>query len=361
MRNCILIVASFCVMASAQISADSTDFKHPIGHTEIFNKSTTHIPVSELTKSGPNTYWNFTGIGYEKRDTTWIVDTITNLEGLQIEDYNYVVYSPEHNQYNYFLITSQGLYWKALVVHDKVKSDSIGSYFLFNSSSPYLSFPLETSNSFLCTLNTTGGYKTINDPAEWRDKYAANVNGWGKVRISLGEFDALKITHKTVSAQWQSRGDSVFYLIVINSWVSKGFGTLASSTASVKVLNRSDTVGKTLNYETFKVLDMVCLRNQLGLQLPKNKELQRSFDVFPNPASNASSIVIRGIQGRNYQLELVDIEGRLINRIQQHGARINLGNLSYPGRPVSPGNYLLNISEDPNKISATIKLIVMNP
>ena len=92
--------------------------------------------------------------------------------------------------------------------------------------------------------------------------------------------------------------------------------------------------------------------NTTGLSEEELKDL--NMTIFPNPASDLIAIQANGLLRENLNLELYDLEGRLIDSQQ-----LNQGSTIwyFDTRIVYPGNYFLKISSKADDIIKPVVII----
>jgi hypothetical protein len=75
------------------------------------------------------------------------------------------------------------------------------------------------------------------------------------------------------------------------------------------------------------------------------QELGSSIQLFPNPTSGEFSVIIEDARNRDFQFELIDFQGRVIDRRQEEDLR-GRQELRFDLSSYAEGLYMLRISSE---------------
>jgi len=222
-----------------------------------------------------------------------------------------------------------------------VSSEAI-SYELVNSSATVVSQGQINDGTISIVGITAGDYNlTLNLGGVYSFSKAVSVTGSANATIELSEIPTIIGTNETLNITAQSNGAIVWLL---NNQVI-GIGSMLNyqfTEAGIYTLTTRSTQGECVNEvnSTIAVSDLTIGFSEIA---------QQNFNIVPNPAQNASSIIFSSKQVNEFvKIQMIDVTGKTLytNHLEvSAGTQVNL-----PVQNLATGIYLVSVSGDHSRL-----------
>ena len=279
---------------------------NPYGTANLFTTNPTGFTTG---LSGANQTWNYSGFSLTPNGTAVSTSITTSPFANSFPEANYFIKTVTNGSstYSIYKLTSEKLELLGLT------TDS--SIIINFSPNPQTQF--EFPYTYNSSINDT--YSTTNDP-DLNDPFSIIYDAYGTLITPYGTYNNVIRTKKMDGAfpiySWYTINPTITILTAI-------FGS--GGISSVKFYQYNN------------------------LSITQN-EIQKSYDIIPNPASNNITILNSNNLNETFEYKIFDIMGRIIKKSNgKFNEKIDIENLQI-------GNYIIQIS-DKNKNLFNKKLI----
>jgi hypothetical protein len=222
-----------------------------------------------------------------------------------------------------------------------VSSEAI-SYELVNSNAAVVSQGQINNGSMSIVGMYAGDYNlTLNFGGDYSFSKAVSVSGSTNATIEVSNIPSLIGTNETLNITAQSNGNIVWLL---NNQVI-GMGSTLNyqfTEAGIFTLTARSTQGECVN----EVTNTIAVSD---LSIGFSEIAQQNFNIVPNPAQNASSIIFSSNQGNEFvKIQMIDVTGKILysNQLEvSAGTQVNL-----PIQNLATGIYLVSVSGDHSRL-----------
>jgi 1,4-alpha-glucan branching enzyme len=222
-----------------------------------------------------------------------------------------------------------------------VSSEAI-SYELVNSNAAVVSQGQINNGSMSIVGMYAGDYNlTLNFGGDYSFSKAVSVSGSTNATIEVSNIPSLIGTNETLNITAQSNGNIVWLL---NNQVI-GMGSTLNyqfTEAGIFTLTARSTQGECVN----EVTNTIAVSD---LSIGFSEIAQQNFNIVPNPAQSASSIIFSSNQGNEFvKIQMIDVTGKILysNQLEvSAGAQVSL-----PIQNLATGIYLVSVSGDNSRL-----------
>jgi hypothetical protein len=250
----------------------------------------------------------------------------------------------------------------------------------FNFSS-FTHFP-GTATIYYSNEGAYSNVKTIQDGFNYVDRLPGGYERWGDYFGLQRQYNKPGTVHSFGYLAMLNRSNSGFFATLISPDSTEMQVALTfnnpnggcNNTANVQItggqspytINNSTTSGTQNNLATFSgicagdtitttVTDARGCSIMVQQVLPKN-ELAPGINVYPNPSDDAVAVQFNLEKDAMIAIELFDMSGKLVKRIDAQPVKQGLNELTFSIAPLSAGLYSLVLIED-GKIGQTFKVL----
>lgn len=328
-----------CFGLSAQISITSEDLLNLIGKTQVLDQDSSIISI-DLGASGANQIWDHRNIAFQAAFsiTASFEGIVSNPFANDFSSANLV----QHNT-NDLIDGDQYLFYKV----EPDKFTGLGDAFNFTTGGmdfdqidqgETLEAPLpltigEEWNSIVNDTFSQAGITIIN-----YDSTVNLVDGWGTLRLPLGDFECLRIKSKsycTTTTEFGGNSTSETDSEITYVWLSKSNFIL--STVSHENAEEENFTNSEFYSRISSVSGSTSLKDQLAIEGVAVK-------LFPNPFIDRINIEIELDRDMPLKVEIIDLNQKSLSTLIDGQLRKGLHNLAWHDREqISAAHYFIKI------------------
>lgn len=332
----------------AQITITQTDMPNANDTIRVSNS----VTITDPTLTGPNYTWDFSNLipvlqSVEKFDATSSFIFPFNLTFNSFNtSYGLQEYTPDSifgiqpdNAYKYYKESSSNF----KQIGSGFTINSLPFPIVYTSSDVIYNFPLNYGN--LDSSDAAWGFSLPGFGYYGQDIHRVNeVDGWGTLTTPFGTVQSLRVKSTIIIRD----------TVAIDS-LGTGYAITRPATYEYKWLSANSKIPY-LQIDAMDVAGLPVVTNiiyqdvyqPLALQLGVENAIGNinKFTVYPNPAKEF--IQINGLMAdTKYKLQLIDMNGRVINELQLINNQINVSS-------IKNGIYVLQISSIKHSGSCTV-------
>jgi hypothetical protein len=313
----VLIVALFLFWstgAQAQITITSGDLLGLIGKSQVVESDTTDAVTVNLSTAGANRTWDFRTLVLQSEKFTYqFIPPQGTPFAAQVPQANFVQRAtfpsqPNSAVYSYSLVSATGFRSLGFGVVSPQ-----GNFFDFANPQDISPLPLTFNTTWTSVESDTTG-----DPQTGAiitvSTSANTVDAWGVVRLSIGDFDCLRIRdNNTTISKTVVAGMTLFSdtsRTIDYTWVSKTDFLIASVTSEDGETNPNYTTATSF-FRLFSRTTAV-EAPRAGENIPTDYALSQNF---PNPFNPTTEIAFQIARSGHAELSIYNIAGEKVRTL----------------------------------------------
>ncbi len=352
------------VAAFGQIQITQQNLLGQIGTTQtIIEDERFHIPI-DVGEAGANKVWDFRSTPLV--DTVFVVNEFLPPGGLpgieRFPDVNWVQKItfpdfPDNEAYNYLNVTSDYLITRG----DSVAfTEPIDTSFVFFQNDTVAPMPLEFGNMWTSTeIDTDGFYPDFGNIS--LDTTINHIDGWGMVRIPLGDFECLRLRQDikavnltVVAGEITSSNTDTW---IQYDWISKNEFFVARAQSQFGNTNPDFTDANGYG--------LLHAKSGTPTSVEGNPEVPESFVLFqnyPNPFNPETAISFQMREAGPVDLTIFNVLGqpvrKLVSGFMDAGSRqVTWDGTDNLGQRVSSGVYVYQLQS--SELVQTKKMVLL--
>ncbi len=337
----------------SQITLSDSDFLGQIGSRQVVLEDRRFSIPIDVGSPGANQVWDFRSqaIGDSAFGVTEFLRLDETVSGTTFPGANLVekitsYEAPGSAFFNFFKVTATDF----LAIGDSsyISTGGFDTSFVFFQNDSLAPLPLLFNNTWLAPeRDTTGIYPLTANISI--DTTLNTVDGWGTVRLPMGDFECLRV-HQKVKVTNQSIVNGILVSTNVDSfvqydWISKDVFLVATAQSQNGDMNPNFTNAQGFGrLDSLSIITSVQERDNLT-GIPSNFQL---FDNYPNPFNPETVIKYQLNESADVEVAIFNLLGQrirlLLSQNQPEGIhQIKWDGTNDAGRAVSSGVYLYEL------------------